>query len=114
MPLGLNIEGICMTQQQAVRIACRYVVVFLLIAAVGEIISVPSALLDLLFELRRASASEVLNVTGTETSAVHYLRIAILASSSLTLRIALNLSGALWFYRGGPKLERFFGGGNEV
>ena len=103
-----------MTQEQAIRIACRYVVVFLLIAAIGEIITAPSVLLNLLFELLRATASEVLNVTGAETSAVHYLRTAILACASLGLRIALNLGGALWFYRGGPKLERFFGDSDDA
>ena len=103
-----------MTQQHAVRIACRYVVVFLLIAAIGEIISAPSALLNLQFELQHAPASLTLSATGTEPAAVHYLRSAILASASLALRIALNLGGALWFYRGGPKLERFFGGENEA
>ena len=98
-----------MTQEQAVRSACRYVVVFLLIAAIGEIISVPSALLNLQFELRQASAGGVSSAAGAEPAAVHFLRSAILACASLALRLALNPGAALWFYRGGPKLERFFG-----
>jgi hypothetical protein len=102
-----------MTYEQGVRIACRYVVVFLLIAAIGEVISLPSAILNLRYELHHA-ALESVTMADIDSPPVHFLRSAILAFCALMLRLALNLAAAMWFYRCGPRLQRFFGATTEA
>jgi hypothetical protein len=98
-----------MTQKQAVHIACRYIVVFLLIAAVTEAIALPRAIVSLRYELQKSSILRSGMSPEPLLSVAYFLKDSILSLTSLVLRIALNLAGALWFYHGTPRLQRFFG-----
>ena len=102
-----------MTQKQAIHVACRYVVVFLLISAIVDAIALPRVFLALRWDLQKAAIPREGMSHELEASVVHYLRDSVLGLASLVLRIMLNLAGALWFYNGSSRLQRFFGLGQE-
>jgi hypothetical protein len=89
-----------MTQTQAIRLVCRAIVVYLLFWTISDLIALPHELL---------AVEEAWNYPGLSTRGTFYLRDQILFLAGNVLRIAIWLALALWFYQGGPRIQRWFG-----
>jgi hypothetical protein len=88
-----------MTYEQAVRLASRLVVLYLLCWVLGDLTALPREV----FAVYEAWNFPGLSGGGT------YLREQILLLSSNVLRIAIWLALALWFYQCGPRVRGWFG-----
>jgi hypothetical protein len=89
-----------MTSAQAVRLASRLVVLYLLFWVIADLVNLPRELLAVYVALRFPG----LSATGT-----FYVRGQIIVLASIILEIALWSALALWFYGAGPRIQRFFG-----
>jgi hypothetical protein len=87
-----------LTREQAVLIASRLFVAYLLFWVASDLISLPSEILTLNHELLGLS-------TFTATC---YARSYVLSFAANVLRMTLWLMAAGWFYRCGPRIYRFF------
>jgi hypothetical protein len=91
-----------LTQQQAVRIACRVVTVYLTLWAVSDLTNLPRELVSVLYEWHARHQPAPHPV-------LFYLQSALLFMTANLLRIALWSALALWFYRCPHRIQRFFG-----
>ncbi len=91
-----------MTLSDGVKVATRLVVLYLLFWIVTDLVSLPREIASLLYELRTRTS-------GRPTHDVYYLRSSILYLTGNVLLIALWSLLAMWFYRCGPVIQRFFG-----
>ncbi|HEY5054946.1 MAG TPA: hypothetical protein VII58_02225 [Acidobacteriaceae bacterium] len=86
---------------QIIRIASRVVAASLLLWVVDDLTLVPREILTVAHEVGLGTLSSAFATT-------YYARVAVLELSANFLRIALWLIGAGWFYRCGPRMQRFF------
>ncbi len=95
-----------MTYEQGIRLATRTVTIYLLLWALSDLIGIPREILSVIRE------SHTLKVAPPDAVAYYgyLLQQAILWLSGSVLRTAIWLMLALWFYRCGPTLQRFFAG----
>jgi len=92
-----------MTYEQAIRIASRTLAAYLLLWAVSDATHLPGEILSLVHEYQGPNGLgfSILN-------APYYVRMSILYLAENILHIALWLMAAGWFYRCGPRIQRFF------
>ena len=93
-----------MTYQQGMRLATRTVTIYLLVWALSDLIGIPREIASVIRE------THTLKVAPPDSVAYHgyLLQQAILWLAASVLRTAIWLTLALWFYRCGPTLQRFF------
>ena len=89
------------TQLQIIRIASRLFAAYLLFWVVDDLIVIPREILTVVHEVGLGTLSSAFTAT-------YYSRATVLDLSANFLRIALWLIGAGWFYRCGPRIQRFF------
>ena len=89
-----------MTQAQAVRLACQVVVLYLLFWVISDLTALPREMLS----VYEAWSFPALSARGS-----FYLREQILLLAANVLRMTMWLGLALWFYQGGPRVQRWFG-----
>jgi hypothetical protein len=94
-----------MTQSQAIRLVCRAIVVYLLFWTVSDLTALPREFL---------AVFEAWSFPGLSARGTFYLREQILFLAASVLRIGIWLALALWFYQGGPRIQRWFGTGENV
>lgn len=99
------------TQLQLICIASRLFAAYLLFWVVVDIIALPREVLSLTHELHNAA---IAGSAWSAFAASHYVRYYILELLSNLLCIALWLMAAGWFYRCGPRIQRFFSGEDET
>ena len=90
-----------------IRLASRLFAAFLLFWAATYITYLPNEILNLENNARNAA---IAGSTSWLTAASDSLRYMVLSISATVLRIALCLLAAGWFYRCGPRIQRFFSG----
>ena len=100
-----------LTREQAILIASRLFVAYLLFWIIDDLTILPHEL-DSVAHYMKATGS----VLGTNTSlpqTSYLLRGYILDFLNNILRIALWLMAAGWFYRCGPRIRNFFAAADE-
>jgi len=91
---------------QVIRIASRLIAAYLLLWALDDLTALPREVLGVAHYLHAASSAGLSRTGALDAS--YLLRTYILDLAANTLRIALWLMAAGWFYRCGPKIQRFF------
>jgi hypothetical protein len=89
-----------MTPTQAVKIVCRAIVLYLLFWIITDITALPREILA----LHHAWVNAFAVASGS-----YYLREQILYLAANVLLMSLWSVLALWFYQGGPRIQRWFG-----
>ena len=100
-----------LTREQAILIATRIVVAYLLFWVIDDITLLPHELLSVAHYMKATGS-----VLGTNTSmplSSYTLRYYILDLLSNILRMTLWIMAAGWFYRCGPRIQAFFAAGVE-
>jgi len=100
-----------LTRDQAVLLATRLVVAYLLFWIIDDITILPHELLSVAHYIKTTGS-----VLGANTSlpySSYTLRYYMLDLFSNILRMALWLMIAGWFYRCGPRIRNFFAAGAE-
>jgi hypothetical protein len=95
-----------LTREQVVQIVCRLFAAYLLFWVVVDIIELPRQTLDVVHLLNEGSAMGRSVLSAVKASFT--TRIYILYLAANILRITLWLMAAGWFYRCGPRIQRFF------
>jgi hypothetical protein len=88
-----------MTSLQAVRLASRLAVLYLLFWVMSDLISLPREILGVYVALK---------YPGLSTTGTFYVRGQLLTLASNVLEIGMWSALALWFYQCGPRIQRFF------
>jgi hypothetical protein len=96
-----------MTSEQAIRIASRTIAAYLLFWAVSDASNLPREILSLVHEFQGPGGYGYSVLSAAKAS--YIVRLYILYLAENVLRIALWLMAAGWFYRCGPRIQRFFG-----
>jgi hypothetical protein len=94
------------THFQIVLVASRLLAAFLLFWAIDDITLLPHYLLPVAHYVYRTGSVLGTNTSMPENS--YYLRYYMEDMLADILRIALWLLAAGWFYRCGPRIQRFF------
>jgi hypothetical protein len=94
------------TSEQAIRIASRTIAAYLIFWAISDATYLPREVLSLVHELQGPHAFGYSALSAFKAS--YFARLYILYFAENILRIALFLIAAGWFYRCGPRIQRFF------
>jgi hypothetical protein len=95
-----------------VLLISRAISVYLIFWVITDVISLPGELNSFLHHLdehRRIPASVLAGDSHARALEGYWLRTYLFALAANVLRIALWLCAAGWFYRCGPRIQRFFG-----
>ena len=95
-----------LTTRSAVLIASRLFTVYLLFWVVVDAIGIPSEILAIVHYAREGTNQGFSIISTFHLS--YYLRLEILYLLANTLKAALWLIMAGWFYRCGPRIQNFF------
>jgi hypothetical protein len=95
-----------LTREQAVLIASRIVVTYLLFWAIADLTPVPRELLAVAHYMKATGSVLGTNTNMPQTS--YLLRSYVLDLLASLLRVVVWLMAAGWFYRCGPRIHRFF------
>jgi len=99
------------TREQAVLIASRVIVAYLLFWVIDDLTLLPHELISVTHYMRKTGSVLGTNTSLPETSyLLHYYIQELLGN---VLRMALWLMAAGWFYRCGPRIRNFFAAGAE-
>jgi hypothetical protein len=103
--LDLN-EYPSVTREQTVLIVSRLFAAYLLFWVVSDLIDLPREIIDVVHLIKQGleMGMSVLSLTRTSEITRRYMLILMAA----ILKMALWLMGAGWFYRCGPRIQRFF------
>lgn len=93
------------THLQIIRVASRLFAAYLLFWAADDLTILPREVLSLAHEMHNAALA---GAPLSAFAASYYLRCYVVEFMSNLLRIALLLLAAGWFYRCGPRIQRFF------
>ena len=98
-----------MTYQQGLRLVTRSITVYLILCAIGDLLEMPREVMAVRAVLGRIHAST--SVYGSLPNAARlddlHSEMGFLFANVVRMIVWVTL--ALWFYRCGPKLQRFFG-----
>jgi hypothetical protein len=94
------------TSEQAIRIASRTFAAYLLFWVISDSISIPHQLFSVAHELQGPNGLGYSILNAFKAS--YFVRVYILNLAENILHIALWLMAAGWFYRCGPRVQRFF------
>jgi hypothetical protein len=92
------------TREQIVGIASRLFAAYLLFWVVDDLTELPREILSVIHNQKETFR------TGMSLQSSYLLRVEMLYLLNNILHIALWLLAAGWFYRCGPKIQRFFSG----
>jgi hypothetical protein len=99
------------TREQAILIASRVIVVYLLFWVIDDLTLLPRVLFSVAHYMRKTGSVLGTNTSLPETSnLLHYYIQELLG---IVLRMTLWLMAAGWFYRCGPRIRDFFAAGTE-
>jgi len=96
----------CLTREQAVLIACRVSVAYLLFWIIDDLTVLPHEILSVAHYMHETGS--VLGANTRLPDTTYLLRTYILELLANILRIALWVIAAGWFYRCGPRIHRYF------
>ncbi len=95
-----------MTSEQAFRYATRSLSIFCVISALCALAYLPPDALDAAHYWHISQISDL--PAGALSSATYFFRVYLLRSACLVLQAAAFLLVAMWLYRGGKGLQRYF------
>ena len=99
-----------LTREQAILIASRVIVAYLLLWVVDDISLLPREAFTVTHYMHETGSVLGTNISMPVTSST--LRAYTLELLANVLRIALWLMAAGWFYRCGPRIQQFFASPN--
>ena len=99
-------KGTAVTSEQAIRIASRTIAAYLIFWAISDVTYFPREVLSLVHELQGPHALGYSALNAFKAS--YYPRLYIMYLAENILRIAIWFMAAGWFYRCGPRIQRFF------
>jgi hypothetical protein len=95
-----------LTREQAILIASRLVVAYLLFWIIGDVTALPHEILSVAHYMKATESVLGTNTSMPQTS--YFLRGDAIDLLNNFLHIALWIMIAGWFYRCGPRIQRFF------
>lgn len=95
------------THYQIVRVVSRLFAAYLLLWAISDIVALPHQILGIIQVVRDAHRA---GTSVSDPRVVFSFRIEMLYLSANAFQIGLWSMGAGWFYRCGPRIQRFFVG----
>jgi hypothetical protein len=97
-----------MTYQEGVRLATRSIAIYLVVFAISDLLNIPYEVLTVARTVSVVhSHASVLN-SGWDISNRGFLRMDLASLLENLLKTVLWTSLAIWFYRCGPHIQRYF------
>lgn len=97
-----------MTYQQGLRLVTRGIAVYLLLWAIGDLLTIPREVITIGRILTTAHSEASVYSSAYNKVTLDYLRTESGFLIENILKIALWISLAIWFQRCGPSIQRYF------
>jgi hypothetical protein len=95
-----------LTREQAILIATRLVVAYLLFWVISDLTAMPRELLSIAHYMKETGSVLGINTSMPQTSYLLHGYILDLLNNILHITLWLMIAG--WFYRCGPRIQAFF------